>query len=462
MVARHSRTIGVLLVLLLALAKGAAAADADERVAWLRAHAIPLVPASASSDDFADLERLRPAIGDARIVMLGEPTRGSGSALAMKARLVRFLHQRMGFDVLAFEGGFYDCARAGEAIRTGAEPRRALVGALFPQYAQAAELQPVFDLLAASAATDRPLVVEGVDDQIGGRAGADELLAGLRAALAAAGIDAARVSGWSEVEAAVRDVVAERYATGEVPVPPRASQRRVLATLDDLRRRLEARPTRAASPGAAGAPSGSNVDPAFWAQVLANLSVYAESGWQEGKWEPDAPQKRKTALTNRRDRQMAENLVWLARRRHPDRKIVVWSLNVHLARDLDLLTTSEAATRARFDEMSMLGDEVRKALGGEVYTIALTALRGAIGAPGRQPAELLAATAGSFEELMGRAGFEAAFVDLRNIPEGGAWLRRGLIARPLSYKELLGIWPRHLDALLFLRTMEPSRPVASP
>ena len=59
---------------------------------------------------------------------------------------------------------------------------------------------------------------------------------------------------------------------------------------------------------------------------------------------------------------------------------------------------------------------------------------------------------------MGRTGLEAALVDLRHPPADGGWLRNSLIARPISYKELLGIWPRHVDALLFLRRQEPAKP----
>jgi erythromycin esterase-like protein len=154
---------------------------------------------------------------------------------------------------------------------------------------------------------------------------------------------------------------------------------------------------------------------------------------------------------------MADNLEWHANERYAGRKVIVWSLTVHVTRDLDLLTTGEEATRARFDEMSTVGDEIAAAFGKEAYAIGVTALAGRKGSAFRAPYPLLAPTEGSFEELMGRTGLAAALVDLRHLDdvEGSRWLRRSLIARPLAYKELLGIWPRHLDGLLFLRNLEP-------
>jgi len=116
--------------------------------------------------------------------------------------------------------------------------------------------------------------------------------------------------------------------------------------------------------------------------------------------------------------------------------------------------------------MSTIGEEVGKALGKafgknagkDVFTIAFTAFEGSQATPTRQPFPLLVPTRGSFEDLMGRTGLEAALVDLRHLAPGGSWLERSLVARPISHKELLGIWPRHVDAFLFVRRLEPSRP----
>lgn len=53
------------------------------------------------------LAALGRAVGDARIVLLGEPWHGDGAAMAQRARVVEYLHEAKNFDVLVFESDFY-------------------------------------------------------------------------------------------------------------------------------------------------------------------------------------------------------------------------------------------------------------------------------------------------------------------------------------------------------------------
>jgi len=59
-----------------------------------------------------DLRALDAAIGEARIVLLGEQSHGDGTAFAAKARIVEHLHRNNGFEALAFEADFYALERA--------------------------------------------------------------------------------------------------------------------------------------------------------------------------------------------------------------------------------------------------------------------------------------------------------------------------------------------------------------
>ncbi len=98
-------------------------AEPDPCVDWLKSHAIAVraidEPKPDEPEDFSDLEPLRAIIGEARVVGLGEQSHGDGATFKAKCRLVRFLHQRMDFDVLAWESGLFDCRARRRTLRQG-------------------------------------------------------------------------------------------------------------------------------------------------------------------------------------------------------------------------------------------------------------------------------------------------------------------------------------------------------
>ncbi|MDI5976150.1 erythromycin esterase family protein [Amycolatopsis magusensis] len=72
---------------------------------WLRGHAVPLTHLDPSAP-LDDLEPLRDLIGDARVVAIGEHSHFIHEFALLRRRILRFLVERCGFTVLAFEFGF--------------------------------------------------------------------------------------------------------------------------------------------------------------------------------------------------------------------------------------------------------------------------------------------------------------------------------------------------------------------
>src|SRR5215813_13585352 len=76
-----------------------------EVIAWLKANALPLATAEPGSG-VKDLEPLRPLIGNARVVALGEATHGTREFFQLKHRLMEYCISELGFTVIGFEADF--------------------------------------------------------------------------------------------------------------------------------------------------------------------------------------------------------------------------------------------------------------------------------------------------------------------------------------------------------------------
>src|SRR5215470_2781825 len=72
---------------------------------WLKANVLPLASAEPGTS-FDDLEQLRPLIGDARIVSLGEATHGTREFFQLKHRMIEYCVSQLGFTMIGFEAEY--------------------------------------------------------------------------------------------------------------------------------------------------------------------------------------------------------------------------------------------------------------------------------------------------------------------------------------------------------------------
>ena len=102
-----------------------------EIAAWVEANALPF-DGTHLSLPHTDIEFLRDLVGDARIVALGENTHGTRDFFEMKARILRFLVEEMGFNTFSIEATWPESRLVDHYVRTGeGDPARLLAGLYF-------------------------------------------------------------------------------------------------------------------------------------------------------------------------------------------------------------------------------------------------------------------------------------------------------------------------------------------
>src|SRR5690349_14353308 len=111
-------------------ASAAAAQQTDPATEWIRANAIRLSSAEAGHG-FADMQALKPLIGNARIVSLGEATHGTREFFQLKHRMLEFLATEMGFTMFSIEANMPEAYRLNDYVLNGTGDPAALLRGMY-------------------------------------------------------------------------------------------------------------------------------------------------------------------------------------------------------------------------------------------------------------------------------------------------------------------------------------------
>lgn len=359
-----------------------------EATAWLQGVARPF-DGSHLSLPHDDLEFLRDVVGDARIVSLGENTHGTRDFFEMKARILRFLVEEMGFDAFAIEATMPEAFRLDDYVRTGVgDPAELLAGLYFWTWNTESLLEMIQWMRAHNEAGGE-VGFYGFDMQFPGM-GLHNVIEYLR------DVDADAVAVALDRVACLAD-----YANGpdgRTPSPGYRDQTAAFrsacrTSLDAVRDDLLA--NQAAYEAASSAQAFARALQSLRVSVQFDLMVSGEQ---------------------LRDESMAENTIWLADHLGPDAKIVLWAHNFHVS-------TIPGAQ----------GSFMRTAFGDDMVIIAFTHEEGTFTAVrqsgssylGLQSHVLDRVRAFSYEHYLGSVDMPHYVVDMRGLdlsPSAASWL----------------------------------------
>lgn len=422
---------------------------------WIRANAISVRTVDALDEDFSDLTAIAHAISDARVVQLGEPSHGAGTSFAAKVRLIKFLHQAMGFDVLVWESGFYDLERTEAGLRVGDDAVAAAQRGILNIWSASEECRPLFEYAKHSHAGSRPLVMAGFDMQFTSNAFSD-LAAELRSYAGAVRNRAVRGEAVQAAGDAVEsfggfNAYVEALAARSASKPPQPT-REALVRLQRAADRLTELFDRHKADFAA---IGGERRRGFMAHAVANLASYSANIYEQ--FGADAPTIVDAELVreNRRDAQNAKNLRWLAEEGYSGRKIIVWAHNVHVMNAYYGSDWKSISLDPKPNCMKPTGVFLAEWLGKDVYTIGCTAFEGEDGWVGSKPTAVSPAHEDSVEAQLHRLGHAYCFLDLRAARGvAGIPLHKPLTLRIPKYDEVeVADVTRPYDAVFFIDRM---------
>jgi len=394
------------------------------------------VVASVDSDNFDDLQFLKDLIGDKRIVQLGESGHGVAEFDSVKVRLIKFLHQQMGFDVISFESGLFECEWTRRMDPDEFNRFWHMYSSIFGVW-HAYETLELFEYIRQSKLTPRPLVLAGFDPQFSAFLGLQNQPRFLRDTLAPVDADYAQLV--YEVESEYVDNWFRPEFTWSNKDRLDVFYADAIGFVTGNRAAIEA-----------SWPDDPRIVDLLVA-ILSNNLTRLELQWIYTT-RPNTPD-----YTLVRDRAMADNLDYLADVLYPDKKIITWAHNFHI----------------RYDQPNVYGQGGGRTMGyyvgqrrrDEVYTVGLQMYRGRAAWNNRQTYWLRPPYRENSLEAIGyAAGRKLAVIDMlsalpgpgNSYGTGSSWMDDWIFTWSWGATGPILLRPRaNYDALLFVDTVHP-------
>jgi len=419
----------LLLLFFLSLQWGTANAQQPDDL--IRKHSTPVRSIAPNDSDYTDLEPIAKAIGDARIVMLGEMDNGDGETIRAKTRLVQYLHQKLGFTVLAFESDFNGVNWIWETQKSGFAALRAVTHI----WTDVAEFREMERYITRYSHGGDPLIVAGIDCQV---YDAEEVLNFTKRVP-----ELFHALGYDRSDPVYRNYITSLVRANDYDTAKRMAdsaigfiRNQTVRILNDLKSHPELDPT------------------GLWYQTFNNFMGNAANCWLNRNVPVGYNFLQLKHDGTIHEKQMADNLRWLADERYKGKKIIVWALNRHISKNIDQLEVSISNYKRTLN--TTMGSEAFRRYGNEVYILGFTSARGSSGSPFQRngtPLDIQRLGKNDlYTNTMLQAKADYAFTDFRPIQKTSD-AGKSFNSRGWGYEfDMKGSWFNVFDGLFFIKT----------
>jgi erythromycin esterase len=412
----------------------------------IRSKAVTINSIDWENTDYSDLEKLIPILKDVKVLGLGEINHDDGATFKAKLRLVKFLHEKMGFEVLAFESSFYGGVLANAEMDKENTNFQFANGNL-PGWFHSKYVYPLLQYAKDTRKTASPLLLGGFEYEKQPNAVANGL-ALMRQIY--------KVVDWVTIDTLMKSKIDSfikgvQGSLGNSYLPAIENNRvRTDATnqLKKLLQEIEISQERLSLKLNANE------------YLLIKLALRSLLMTNETKGDGSTGM----AWNVFRDNFMAKRVQWLTDSLYPGKKVILWAATGHLIRNI---ISIDRQNPPEYDMLNIypyyqLGDYLYQLYGDKYYCMAFTCYKGETGLlypdmPNYKQYEYTKQVpvidTGSFEELFHRLNKPYLFFDLRN--NKSPFITANRKAHPLGFRKDLTNWSKIVDAFFFIDTMEP-------
>lgn len=406
---------------------------------WTKHHATKLH--STTSTDTKDLKVLKNVLQDKRIVHLGEMVHGSTEINQSKVRIIKYLHEELDYDVLAFESSFSD-AGAVERNLSKLDAKDAMKNSIYGTW-HTQDLIDLFQYLKEQKQKGDPLHLIGFDIHNM----SETFLNGTKDWIAKADPKAKELleqaeKSYSDLK---KSATYQEYLQKKDPVLQKYQQ---LEKIVDQHKLLLANQY-------PDQPKAVQILKETIELRIRMIERYIPFDVKENQEVPEYPTNLEDITWIKRDRLMAENLTIIAEEIYRNDKIIVWGHNYHIRKDNTKMIQDWTNVQA-----PNMGTYLPTHLKKQTYFLGIYAFSGASLEPSdnKTIVPVVPPAPNSIEAIFKSVGHPHVFLDLSKAPQnkGTSWMNTPLNASHFgSLPELMKAKEQY-DGIIWLEKIIPS------
>ena len=377
----------------------------------------------AKTQTISDLQYIGNAIGDSRIVVLGEQDHGDAASMQAKSKLVQYLIEKKGFSVLLWEDDYFAFDQMlSKPTQYSIDSLKTIIS---PYWSESMAMKGLWDYLSEKATNAKPVRMDGYGISFRSSFAQRNLRSYVETLLKNQALSLEKSEDKYWFLTVLDSLLLNNSSRFE-----KSEKEKFYAWCDRLQHELRAK-------------TKSNISAAE--QLMYTIKAKAEYTW----------------IREYRVKHMTANAHWLLQNRYKNKKVIIWTANYHATRDYGKVVENHPTSGPMYqnavdkDTVKSFTQLLIEKGQESIYALACISLSGTYTPRAwtslDNPVETIQVSKGSIEHTLNQQTTTSLFIDLKTLPRDHVLQSPWYMTPVLHTRSLISQWAYVFDGILFIK-----------